>query len=61
MKKIISYFMGFLMFVALLVGSGDPMPDIPAKEIIITELACLAVLAAGALWFRKLYRDNKRQ
>lgn len=60
MKRFISLIVGLFMFAALLVGSGDPTPDATAKQIIVTEIVCLAVLALGALWFWHNYKDELR-
>jgi len=48
------------MLAALLVGSGDPTPDATAKQIIITEIVCLAVIVLGSLWFWHSYKDELR-
>jgi len=60
MKRFISLIVGLFMLAALLVGSGDPTPDATAKQIIITEIVCLAVIVLGSLWFWHSYKDELR-
>ena len=55
MKKILNIIVGIAMLAALFIGSGDPVPGASLKTIIVTELICLAVLVAGALYFRNVY------
>lgn len=58
MKRAISFIVGILMVAALLVGSGDPTPDATSKQIILTELACVAVLALGSWYLWHTYKDE---
>lgn len=58
MKRIITAIVCVLMLFALLIGSGDPTPDATSKQIILTELACVAVLALGSWYLWHNYKDE---
>jgi hypothetical protein len=60
MKKVFTLIVGIVMIFAALIASGEPDPETPQKTIIVTEIVCVAVLVAGALWLRYFFKSEEK-
>lgn len=58
MKKALDIIILTVMLIALMVGSADPMPGTPMVTVFITELVCLIILVAGAIYLRGSFNRN---
>ena len=59
-KDILASVVGLPMFAALLIGSGYPTPGINPATYWTVEAICLAVIVAGALVIRKIYKSTNQ-
>lgn len=50
---------GLAMLAALLIGSGDPTPEISLAAYWTVEAVCFAVLIAGAFILRRLFKTTE--